>query len=264
MAAIRSIVLRAQDPHFKRKCRKGLKLLVKLVVAVGVSYLLSAIIRQYLVFIYDLDLDEESPSRLIKLIAMLIDRTLDAGLFLLMFKRDLRVLLKWLGQPASWLKSLLLPLIVALVSKFLWLIVPATIRYCLSFYSIDSAAVGSYGGEHGGFLLQLLSGLFGLIVAPTLEEILFRGIVFVVFLRLFGKWSAILISVLAFGLMHPLSFSSWVHALDPCIGAACAFFVLFKTRRLSSCILLHGLDNAILGVLWIIIGLPLSHGIWMV
>lgn len=222
-----AVICKTPDPHFNRKCRKGVKLLLKLAVVVGVGWPLWLIIRGGLAFLCNLDLDKQSLSPLIKVTGMLVNRSAMIAICVLIFRRELRVLLKWLGTPAKWLKSLLLPLIVSLVLNFLSCIVPPTILYWFSSYGIHTGGMTGCGPQ-GGVLLQLLSGLFGFTVTPIFEEILFRGVLFIVLLRLFGKWPAILLCVVAFTSLHP-HLSRWFNILDVSAAAGGAFFVLFKT-----------------------------------
>lgn len=258
---IKLAVLRAQESHFQRKGQMAAKLSVKLAVVIGGGYPLWLLIREGVGILYGSSAGEQDSPQLIKLAAMLLNRATLIGLLVLVFRRELRVLFRWLGTPCNWRKGLLVPLVVSLSLKFFTLVVPPTMKYWLRPHSIDCLALSRSAPEHRLFLFQFLSALFGLVVSPVFEEMLFRGIVFLLLVRVFGKWPAIGLGVFAFAFAHP---SSWIHMLDASAAGACAFFVLLKTRRLSSCVLFHSLDNAILGIAWILMGLPLSHGIWMV
>jgi membrane protease YdiL (CAAX protease family) len=82
--------------------------------------------------------------------------------------------------------------------------------------------------------------LFSCILAPVLEEMLFRGIILRSFLHQYSRTSAILGSSLLFGIAH-LNVYQFVAAF---IGGIVLGWLYERTRSLWPCILLHAAGNA--------------------
>ncbi len=94
---------------------------------------------------------------------------------------------------------------------------------------------------------EMSSGSFGAIVgacilAPVLEEMLFRGIILRSFLKQYSKWAAIVGSATLFGVAH-MNLYQFVVALV--VGIGCGW-LYERTRSLLPCIALHGAYNATL------------------
>jgi uncharacterized protein len=87
---------------------------------------------------------------------------------------------------------------------------------------------------------NLLAILFGCIVAPFLEEMLFRGIILRSFLQQYSKTRSILGSAALFGIAH-LNVYQLVTAFAVGIVAG---WLYERTRSLWPCILLHATYNA--------------------
>jgi membrane protease YdiL (CAAX protease family) len=85
-----------------------------------------------------------------------------------------------------------------------------------------------------------LALLFGCIIAPFLEEMLFRGIILRSFLRQYSKTASILGSAALFGIAH-LNVYQLVTAFAVGIVAG---WLYERTRSLWPCILLHASYNA--------------------
>jgi membrane protease YdiL (CAAX protease family) len=79
------------------------------------------------------------------------------------------------------------------------------------------------------------------ILAPVLEEMLFRGVILRSFLRLYSRWVAILASSAIFGLAHLNIYQFMVALL---IGSI-AGWLYERTRSLWPCILLHAAYNCV-------------------
>ena len=83
--------------------------------------------------------------------------------------------------------------------------------------------------------------LYGIVIAPLLEELLFRGILLNGLLRAYAPWVAIAQSALLFGLIH----------FNPpqCLSAGLLGLLLgwlyYRTRSLGLCIALHVLNNGL-------------------
>jgi membrane protease YdiL (CAAX protease family) len=86
----------------------------------------------------------------------------------------------------------------------------------------------------------IANGLVICIVAPIVEELTFRGLGYSVLVR-FGKWTAIVLVGVAFGLAHGL-----VQALPflAALGSALAY-LRSRVDSVYPCMLVHGLFNAI-------------------
>ena len=79
------------------------------------------------------------------------------------------------------------------------------------------------------------------VLAPILEEMLFRGIIQDSLVRKRGPWSGILIASAIFGLIHGIPQQV---VAGFCLGIIIGF-VYYKTRSLLSVIVLHAINNAL-------------------
>jgi uncharacterized protein len=86
----------------------------------------------------------------------------------------------------------------------------------------------------------LASVVFTCVLAPVLEEMLFRGIILRSFLQQYSRWVAILGSAVIFGLAH-LNIYQFVVGL---LLGTIAGWLYERARSLWPCILLHGAYNA--------------------
>ncbi len=91
------------------------------------------------------------------------------------------------------------------------------------------------------------------IVVPLVEEIFWRGFLLRYFIDEefdhvpFGTFSWLSFGVVTFAFTFSHSSADWIAA---CITGALFNFVAYRTKSLTSCILVHGLTNLLLG-LWI-------------
>jgi membrane protease YdiL (CAAX protease family) len=97
---------------------------------------------------------------------------------------------------------------------------------------------------------EMGSGSFGAIViscllAPVLEEMLFRGIILRSFLQLYSKWSAIVFSAVIFGVAHMNLYQFIVGIV---LGSALGWLYQ-RSRSLIPCIALHMAYNTTLTML---------------
>ncbi|MEM8528371.1 MAG: CPBP family intramembrane glutamic endopeptidase [Bacteroidota bacterium] len=78
------------------------------------------------------------------------------------------------------------------------------------------------------------------ILAPILEEVLFRGVILKGLLQKYGHWKAILISAVVFGIIHfhPLQ------AINAMVIGIVLGFVYWRTRSLMAVIILHFINNS--------------------
>ena len=88
---------------------------------------------------------------------------------------------------------------------------------------------------------SLATFITAILLAPVLEEILFRGIILKGFLHQFGSWKAILLSAALFGVfhLHPLQMIN-AFAMGVVLG-----FAFWRTGSLGLAILLHLFNNAL-------------------
>lgn len=77
------------------------------------------------------------------------------------------------------------------------------------------------------------------IVAPIIEEVIFRGIILRGFLSNYSGRKAIFLSALIFAIIH---FNIWQFPTAFCVGTF-AGWIFSKTRSISTCILIHSLYN---------------------
>ena len=88
----------------------------------------------------------------------------------------------------------------------------------------------------------------GVILAPLVEEVVFRGVLFQSYLRRFGFWLALLLSTLFFVVIHFYGVSGSLSVAF--FGmAACALYR--ATGSLWSGIVFHALTNGLIfGTMW--------------
>jgi len=97
---------------------------------------------------------------------------------------------------------------------------------------------------------EMSSGSLGAIIgacilAPVLEEMLFRGIILRSFLRQYSKWSAIVGSATLFGFAH---MNLYQFAVGLVLGIVCGW-LYERTKSLLPCIVLHAAYNSALTVI---------------
>jgi len=87
--------------------------------------------------------------------------------------------------------------------------------------------------------------LFGVLLAPIFEEMLFRGFLFPLLARSVGPWLGILLTALPFGLLHGAQ-NHWAWQPIVLIGVAGIVFgyVRYKTKSTTSAFVMHSAYNA--------------------
>ena len=102
-------------------------------------------------------------------------------------------------------------------------------------------------------LEELLSGrralaawtLWGVIVAPAFEELVFRGFLFPVFARSVGPWLGIVLTAIPFGFLHGAqNHWAWQPVLLITVAGVIFGVVRHKTGLTSAAFLLHAAYNA--------------------
>ena len=91
-------------------------------------------------------------------------------------------------------------------------------------------------------LPNILSFISLAVLAPIIEELAFRGILLHRWSQKWGKYTAILISSLLFGIAHPDSIGAFAFGVAMCI-------VYFRTQTLVMPIVCHSINNI---VVWLI------------
>src|SRR5262249_14667853 len=96
------------------------------------------------------------------------------------------------------------------------------------------------------------------ILAPALEEMLFRGIILRSFLNQYSRWKAILLSAALFGLAH-MNLYQFVGGMA--VGILLGW-IYERSRSVYPCILLHGASNSALTALYFLADAPTESDIW--
>jgi len=87
--------------------------------------------------------------------------------------------------------------------------------------------------------------LFGVVLAPIFEEMLFRGFLLPLLARSMGPWPGIFLTALPFGLLHGAQ-NRWAWQPIVLIGLAGVVFgyVRYKTKSTTSAFVMHSAYNA--------------------
>lgn len=250
----------------RRKALQCVWLIVKLTLVVGISYLVRETVVPALKIITSGQcMGSLPPSSAMLKTATLLFFTAGAITCIVFFGQDLRVLMRYLGVALSRRRSLLLvaaclvmaPLVRAALCGSVATLIDAPFPRSLgsSVHIISSARMDTWG------LTDFLEAATRFIAGPISEELVFRGAVFFVLLRLFGKWPAIVGTSLAWSCAHGFGSGRFVF----CFSFLGHFFVgllhcwlLIKTRRLRWPILFHCMNNTricFLTIVWPSMGL---------
>jgi membrane protease YdiL (CAAX protease family) len=91
----------------------------------------------------------------------------------------------------------------------------------------------------------MLVAVFGITVGPLCEELIFRGFLQPLFVRSFGAVAGILLTALAFGLLHLQEYGfSWRHVvLITMVGAALGW-IRHRTGSTKASTIMHAAYNA--------------------
>jgi hypothetical protein len=89
------------------------------------------------------------------------------------------------------------------------------------------------------------SVLTGVILAPIMEEIIHRGVIYQALRARTGRWSAIFLSSVAFAILH---FYSWWGILDVFVMGVFFAWIYDRTRSLWPGIIFHALGNALITI----------------
>jgi len=87
--------------------------------------------------------------------------------------------------------------------------------------------------------------LFGVVLAPIFEEMLFRGFLLPLLVRSMGPWLGILLTALLFALLHgPEYHWAWQSVLLIGVAGAAFGYVRYKTKSTTAAFLMHSAYNA--------------------
>lgn len=114
-------------------------------------------------------------------------------------------------------------------------------------FSLQESLEGLSYWEDGGWGLMFVI-LSGVVLAPFVEEVVFRGVLFQSYLRRFGFWGATLLSTFFFVVIHFYDFQGSLSIAFFGVGAC----VLYRaTGSLWSAILFHAITNGLIfGTMW--------------
>jgi membrane protease YdiL (CAAX protease family) len=129
-------------------------------------------------------------------------------------------------------------------------LVIAGIQYAVTRDQPHQAAVALLSGS-GDVALRITFVALAVGLAPFVEELIFRGLLFNALLRYLPSWLAVVLSALAFGASHHDSWS----ALLPLTGAGIVLaYVYYFSGSLTASILTHALFN-----LFNVVAIELGH-----
>ena len=195
--------------------------------------------------------DSEKPN----LLKMAVASGVLFPLLFVLFRRDVRLLGRYLGPPRRSRSSVLTILIVLLVELAL------TVNVAAVFYLFLPRGLSTPTPETGQFIRKnivqpivegvevsittVLAVLSVCIVGPVVEELLCRGVLFLLFLRLTGKWPAVILASLVFAGLHQIGMDgiNWFMVSIHTISGLALCVVLLYTHRLRWCILMHSMWN---------------------
>ena len=172
-----------------------------------------------------------------------------SGLTFLLFRRQLRLLARFLGPSGrtSVLKSLTI-VFAGVVAYMVWfglmqiVLLPGGPSTSPENPSIAITTAELFTSDPG---LAALASATSFVAVPIAEELVFRGALFFVLLCIIGKWPAVATSALIFGYQH-LSKHQSVDAFPVVCNAGfalIAFYILLKTGKLRWCMLFHAIWN---------------------
>ena len=105
----------------------------------------------------------------------------------------------------------------------------------------DQAIFGLTAGLKEGFLPFTICFLLAIgIIAPIIEELVFRGLASQIFFSGGNKWLAAIVTSLIFGILHATNLIEWIMYT----GLGIVFYLAYARRRnIKDSILLHMINN---------------------
>ncbi len=131
---------------------------------------------------------------------------------------------------------------IALTIPALVLLTSTVGAYLVEWFPLSRAETAMFEEMGSGSLAAIIGAC---VLAPILEEMLFRGIILGSFLRLYSRWAAILGSAALFGLAH-MNIYQFAAAM---VMGTVAGWLYERTSSLLPCIALHGAYNGLLTII---------------
>ncbi|MBN1593569.1 MAG: CPBP family intramembrane metalloprotease [Candidatus Coatesbacteria bacterium] len=177
-------------------------------------------------------------------------------LIVLLFGRDLKLLVRYLGAPMSIGRSIrrvcfytLMAFLITLCFYFWvvylrldWLMEPDLPADAYIYkYLIDPIRES---GVFGPVQFSMSAVLVGL--APMAEELLFRGVIFLILLAIFGRFPALVLSSVSFAFWHQVlpDQYNWYAIFQHAVLGFALGGILLRTHRLRWSIIFHSLWNS--------------------
>ncbi|MFM7182602.1 MAG: lysostaphin resistance A-like protein [Verrucomicrobiales bacterium] len=110
---------------------------------------------------------------------------------------------------------------------------------------IDTTEPAQLGAIRWPWRAIFFSTLTGVVLAPVMEEIIHRGVIFQGLRARMGRWPAILLSSAVFAILH---FYSWWGILDVFVAGVFFAWIYDRTRSLWPGIFLHAIGNGMITI----------------
>ena len=131
---------------------------------------------------------------------------------------------------------------IALLIPALVLLTSTVGAYLVEWFPLSTAETAMFEEMGSGSLGAIIGAC---VLAPVLEEMLFRGIILRSFLQQYSRWAAIVGSAVLFGLAH-MNIYQFAAAM---VMGTVAGWLYERTRSLLPCIALHGAYNGLLTII---------------
>lgn len=236
--------------HLHRRAKLVIRVLAKAVVAHSLSFAVAWLLNRMPATIHRAGVSVLDPPTMTAL-SEFIRGAAFILIWTLLFRRDMRMVARFLGRP---MRSSIALFSVACSASASMLLLGTSLSFNLSQTEALGPTIASSVEKLGSsplatFLLsdRILKVFTICVVTPIIEETLFRCALFLLFLRILGKWPALLITSALFGvghiravISHGLSCEHLLYA--GWIGLVAGLFLIL-THRLRWCILFHSLSN---------------------
>jgi membrane protease YdiL (CAAX protease family) len=149
------------------------------------------------------------------------------------------------AKKSSIVRWIFISLFLTYTANFITLIVTSVINV------VRGEDVGQVDLSSNGTPLSIISTIMGFVIlAPLIEEILFRGIIYR-HIAQFGGWLPVIFSGIIFGLFH----MNFPQILFASVLGTCTAFLFAKTKSIIPAIILHLSLNTIGGISTVLSGL---------
>ncbi|MBN1592404.1 MAG: CPBP family intramembrane metalloprotease [Candidatus Coatesbacteria bacterium] len=182
-----------------------------------------------------------------------------AILVFMLFKRDLRLLVRYLGPPMRPMKAALMATLTAVASKAIPLLIAVFfLALPFMFGYLDNWDDLKLSENLRNPLDNITSSPYGIayvsVIAPVAEELIFRGALFLICLRIMGRKWAVIVTTVLFILLHFMSYPMSIFCVFAfALAGSLAAIILLKTHRLRWPMLFHSVFNVIAVVFWSLI-----------